>query len=81
MKGLRRVHRAHINFIKLRLESRDVITFPFSINPNMQMDAISYLTRAAEVRLIFHSCEELCGEKERKKEMTKTNKNTHNALV
>lgn len=80
MEPLLWAYRVHINFRNVCLESRDVITFPSSINPNMQMNALLNLAQATEVYLIFHSCERQ-GKKKKEKEMAKTNKNTHNAPV
>lgn len=80
MKSLLWAYRAHINIRNVCLESKDVTTFPTSINPNMQMNALFNLAQATEVHLIFHSCEHLW-KKRKEKEMAKTNKNTHNAPV
>lgn len=51
------VDRAHVNFRNVCLDSGDVIAFPLSINPNMQMNALLKQALATEVHLIFHSCE------------------------
>lgn len=65
------------------LESRDVITFPSSINPNMQMNALLNfnISHKGTFNFSFMGVTVKKKKKKEEKEMAKTNKNTHNAPV
>lgn len=81
MKHPLRAYWAHINIRNVCLESTDVITFPSSINPNMQMSALKPNTSLWGTFDISFMWITAGKKKQKKREMAKTNKNTHKAQV